>query len=127
MSVLVSTGVFSRSHTAPPVASAGPGGALPVVNLGMRTSRSPSRPASTCTDDHADGRVAFDRILRAGEGESCPGRSHPDRDSWIVARAHSLTVNGHDLGAPGSATDPYEETFGPKDYGSQPSAAPSVG
>jgi hypothetical protein len=124
--VLVGTGVFSRSHTAPPVASAVPGGALPVANGDANVTVAVEASVDVHLTITTDGRVAFDRVLRAGEGESFQA------DSTLVVKldrgaSARLTVNGHDLGTPGSPTHPYEETFGPKDYGSQPSAAPSVG
>jgi cytoskeletal protein RodZ len=124
--VLVGTGVFSRSHTAPPVASGAPGAVVPAADAGAAVTVAVEASADVHLTITADGRVAFDRVLRAGEGESFQA---DDTLTVALDRGGSarLTVNGRDLGSPGSATAPYQATFGPNDFGSRPSPGPSVG
>lgn len=126
VAVLVTTGVFSRSHTAPPAASEAPGAAVPAAGLGPAVTVAVEASVDVHLTITADGRVAFNRILRAGEGDSFQA----DTTLKVVldrGASARLTVNGHDLGSPGSPTESYEATFGPNDYGSQPSPGPSVG
>jgi hypothetical protein len=73
-----------------------------------------------------DGQLAFRDVLRAGEGASY----HAEETIAITlgrgASAH-LTVNGFDLGTPGSPDRPFRATFRTSDYRRRPSPGPSVG
>jgi hypothetical protein len=122
---LATAGLFSPSKTAPqptagaivPVVGGGPDA---VVTLAVEAS------VDVRTQVSVDGSVAFDRVLRAGEGQSFQG------DRTIVLALDQggtalVTVNGFSLGSPGSAGSPYSATYHPTDFRSQPSPGPSVG
>jgi hypothetical protein len=119
---LASAGWFSLSHGAPPPASPG---VQPVVPGGtvMVAIQAGEDVAATVT---VDGRVVFDRTLRAGEGQEFVGTSAISVRIDPGGRA-SVTVNGHPLGTQGSSKTTYSHTFRPSDFGSSPSPAERLG
>jgi hypothetical protein len=124
--VLAAVGLFARSNTAP-AAATGIGGVAP-VNLSAEVTIAIEARVDVHTTIIADGHLpaAFDGVLRAGEGLSVQAERTLEITMERGASAR-ITVNGNDLGAPGSSKEPYVATFGPKDFRSQPSAGPSVG
>jgi hypothetical protein len=124
--VLSIAGLFARSNTAP-AAATGVGGALPIA-LGTEVTIAVQARVDVHTTIIADGHLpaAFDGILRAGEGVSVQAE-HTLQIRMERGASAQITVNGNDLGAPGSSKEPYLATFGPKHVGSEPSVGPSVG
>ena len=126
VAVLATAGLFSRAKTVPQATT---GVNIPVAGIGPDTTVVVAIEATvdvqvTVT---ADGTVAFDHVLRAGEGESFQA------EHTLIVRldrgnSATITVNGHDLGSPGKPDAPYERTFQPSDFRrAQPSPGPSVG
>jgi transcriptional regulator with XRE-family HTH domain len=68
----------------------------------------------------SDGEVAFEGRLARGEGRSFEGIDSVTV-SFADAGAVTLTVNGHDIGRPGTPGQPYEVSFGPNDFRRSPS------
>jgi len=122
--VLATAGLFSRAKTVPPQAN----GAVvpPAGDAGAGVTLAVEGTIDVRMTVLTDGQVAYRRVLRAGEGESF----HAESDIAITlgrgASAH-LTVNGHDLGSPGSPERPFHAIYGPNDYRRHPSPGPSVG
>ncbi|MCA1727573.1 MAG: helix-turn-helix domain-containing protein [Actinobacteria bacterium] len=67
-----------------------------------------------------DGHVVFDGRLARGEARSFQGEDSVEV-SFADGAAVSVTVNGHKLGHPGAAGQPYEHVFGPDDFRRSPS------
>lgn len=122
VAVLAASGLFSRSKTAPPPAAIPPQGVVgaPPANVVVGILASVAVHATIAED----GRVVFDRVLRAGEGQSFEAdrsiQVQLDRGASAV-----ITVNGQTLGSAGSSREPYSATFGPRAFRSEPSPGPS--
>jgi len=121
---LAAAGLFSRAKVAPPPAT-------PATQAAGVSTAQPGVTVSVLTTERvgmvvlSDGRKVFDRVLLAGEGQDFTGQHVVE-----VRLAHggtvTLVVNGHTIASPGSANKPYDASFGPNAYRSQPSAAPSA-
>ncbi len=122
--ILATAGLFSRAKTVPPQAN---GAVLPPAgDAGSGVTLSVEGSIDVRMKVLTDGHVAYQRVLRAGEGESFHAEDAIALTLGRGASAH-LFVNGHDLGSPGSPDRPYHAMFGPNDFRRQPSPGPSVG
>jgi hypothetical protein len=73
-----------------------------------------------------DGRTAFSGTIPAGQTKSFEGTNliRVQLGSGTLAE---LTVNGHDIGAPGQPNQPYAASFQPQDFRRQPSPGGTSG
>jgi Helix-turn-helix domain len=123
--VLASAGVFSPSNTAP-AAATGLGKILAPVDPGAAVTIAVEATVDVSVTIMADGQKKFDDVLRAGEGVSIQA-DHLIQITIDRGASARITVNGHDLGEPGSSRLPYRASFRSDDFRSQPSVGPSVG
>ena len=122
--ILATAGLFSRAKTVPPQA----GGAVlpPAGEAGAGVTLAVEGTVDVRMTVAADGQVVYQRTLRAGEGASFHGEATISITLGRGASAN-LTVNGHDLGSPGSPDRPFHAIYGPNDFRRRPSPGPSVG
>jgi hypothetical protein len=68
-----------------------------------------------------DGRVAFQGLLHRDEARTFTGNAsiQIQMDKGGVA---AITVNGHDIGTPGTRPAPFSAVFTPESFGGKPSA-----
>jgi cytoskeleton protein RodZ len=122
MALLGVAGILSRNRSAPPAEALG---------HSQVVAPSPYRPVTVVLRARGrvtatvwvDGGRASVFSLRPGEGRSFQGQRsiaiHLD-PGGVTA----VSVNGHDLGRPGDATEPYQATFRPIDFRAGRGAAP---
>ncbi len=123
--VLATAGLFSRAKTVPPPAA---GAALPLAGNPAATgvTLAVEGTVDVRMTVRTDGQVAFHAVLRAGEGESFQAERTIEITLGRGSSA-TLTVNGQNLGAPGSPDRIYHAIFRPGQYRRKPSPGPSVG
>jgi cytoskeleton protein RodZ len=122
--VLATTGLFSPSNTAPAAASGAT--LLAPVDLGSTVTIAVEATVDVHTTITADGHVRYNDVLRAGEGVSVQAE-HVIQIRMDRGASARITVDGRDLGEPGSSTQPYRASFRAAVPRSQPSVGPSVG
>jgi hypothetical protein len=120
LAAFAAAGLLSRSKGAPK-SGALPGGVRtidvqpPLVEVAIR-ALAPVRVTIT-----SDGRVVFQGMLHRDEARKFQGNVSikVQMDKGGVA---ALTVNGHDIGKPGSTTAPFTAQYAPDSFGGSPSA-----
>ena len=121
LAMLAAAGLLSRSRSAPPPTGLPSNGAsIPVLPPTVTLDVSAIAPVTVTVT--IDGGASTQYRFHRGEGRRFIGSSsiriHLDRG----ATAH-ITVNGHSIGAPGTAGTPYSAAFSPQDYRRSPSAS----
>jgi hypothetical protein len=114
LSVFGAVGLLSRPKTSPQGQSPGPGvGAIAALPPKVTVAILATSPVEVTV--LADGRIAFRGAFRAAEARSFEANSRIDLELATGGTA-VLTVNGHSIGKPGSASGPYAASFGPQDF-----------
>lgn len=114
LSVFGAVGLLSRSKTAPQAQTPGQGpGAIAALPPTVTVVVQATSPVEVTV--LADGRIAFRGMFRAAEARSFEANSRIDLE-LAAGGTTVITVNGHSLGKPGSASGPYAASFGPQDF-----------
>jgi hypothetical protein len=112
--VFGAVGLLSRPNAAPQAQTQGQGlGAIAALSPTVTVAILATSPVEVTV--LADGRIAFRGTLRAAEARSFEANSRIDLELATGGTA-VITVNGHSIGKPGSASGPYAASFGPQDF-----------
>jgi hypothetical protein len=121
LAVFAAAGLLSRTRGAPQ--SAGPGGGAqsiqvqpPQVKVDIRAVK-PVRVTIT-----TDGHVEFQGLFHRDEARSFQGNDSIQVEMEKGAAA-VITVNGHDIGKPGSSRSPFTAQYAPDSFRGTPSAS----
>jgi cytoskeleton protein RodZ len=113
MSVFGAVGLLSRGKTAPPVQTGQGLGSIPALPPTVTVALLAHSPVEATV--LADGRIAFRGMLRESEARSFEANSRIDLE-LATGGTTVITVNGHPIGKPGSASGSWAESYGPQDF-----------
>jgi cytoskeleton protein RodZ len=114
LSVFGAVGLLSRSKTAPQAQTPGQGvGAIAALPPTVTVAILATSPVEATV--LADGKIAFRGMFRASEARSFEANSRIDLE-LATGGTTQITINGHSIGKPGSASGPYAASFGPQDF-----------
>ena len=123
LSVFGAVGLLSRSKTAPQAPADRKGvGAIAALPPTVTVAIQATSPVDATV--LADGRIVFRGMLRSNEARSFEANRRIDLE-LAKGSTTTVTVNGHQIGKPGSRSHPYAASFGPQDFRGSASPAKS--